>query len=145
MQTVVGLYNQINSLADLGMPTIGYKYNPEGFNKQTHVKVAAGDLHTVVNPIIAPIQTKGDLIDVGSSKIVGHGRVTRPLGFIPLGGTDSLAQEKKNATAAMIQSADNGLFGANSIASTAMAAAAIVQWPALADTNINCYIFNSKL
>jgi Cadherin-like domain/Bacterial Ig domain len=99
---------------------------------QTHFKVAASNLHTVVAPIIAPIQTKGDLIGVGSNKVVSNAIVTRPLGFVPLGGTDSLAQDKKNATAAMIKSADNGLFGANNIASTAMAAAAIIQWPSLA-------------
>ncbi len=99
---------------------------------QTHIKVAASNLHTVVAPIIAPIQTKGELIGVGSNKVVSNGIVTRPLGFVPLGGTDSLTQDKKNATAAMIKSADNGLFGANNITSTAMAAAAIIQWPNLA-------------
>lgn len=103
---------------------------------QTHIKVAASNLHTVVAPIIAPIQTKGDLIGAGSNKVVSNAIVTRPLGFVPLGGTDSLAQDKKNATAAMIQSADNGLFGANNIASTAMAAAAIIQWPSLASAGV---------
>lgn len=103
---------------------------------QTHVKVAASNLHTVVAPIIAPIQTKGDLIGVGSNKVVSNGVMTRPLGFVPLGGTDSLSQEKKNATAAMIKSADNGLFGANNITSTAMAAAAVIQWPSLASAGV---------
>jgi hypothetical protein len=103
---------------------------------QTHFKVAASNLHTVVAPIIAPIQTKGDLIGVGSNKVVSNAIVTRPLGFVPLGGTDSLAQDKKNATAAMIKSADNGLFGANNIASTAMAAAAVIQWPSLASAGV---------
>jgi hypothetical protein len=103
-------------------------------SKQTHATVAASSLHTVVNPVIAPIQTKADLIDVGSGKIVSNGN-NKPLGFVPLGGSYSLSQEKKNATAAMIQSAEggpSGLFGVNNIASTAMAAAAIVQWPNLA-------------
>jgi hypothetical protein len=103
---------------------------------QTHVKVAASNLHTVVAPIIGPIQTKGDLIGLGSSKVVSNGATTRPLGFVPMGGTDSLSQEKKNATAAMIKSADNGLFGANNITSTAMAAAAVIQWPSLASAGV---------
>ena len=103
---------------------------------QTHVKVAASNLHTVVNPVIAPIQTKADLIGAGSNKVVSNGIATRPLGFVPLGGTDSLAQDKKNATAAMIKSADNGLFGANNITSTAMAAAAVIQWPSLASAGV---------
>lgn len=99
-------------------------------SQQTSTVVAASALHTVVNPVIAPIQTKGALIDVGSNKIVSKPATPHPLGFVPLGGTDSLSQERKNATAAMIQSADNGLFGANTAFATALAAAAVVtEWP----------------
>ena len=106
-------------------------------SQQTSTVVAASALHTVatfvMNPVIAPIQTKGALIDLGSSKLVGNPNTIKPIGFIPLGGTASLTQEKKNATAAMIQSADNGLFGTANASATAMAlGAAAIQWPTLA-------------